>query len=681
MRHDAPDRLALRAAAGARVFAKVLVANRGEIARRVMRTCARLGVATVAVYSDVDRGEPHVREADEAVAIGPAPAAASYLDIDAVLGAASATGADAIHPGYGFLSENAAFAEACSTHGVAFIGPSPEAIRLMGDKAAAKRLAVAAGVPVIPGVHDEDLDDAALAHAAAEVGYPILLKAVAGGGGKGMRRVDAAADLPAAAAAARRESQAAFGDDRLLLERLVERPRHVEVQVVGDHHGTIVHLFERECSIPRRHQKVIEETPSPTVDPALRERMGELAVAAARAVEYTGAGTVEMLLSDVTRELFFLEMNTRLQVEHPAPEMVTGVDLVEWQLRVAAGEPIPLAQDELRQSGHAIEARVYAEDPARGHLPQTGRVRALSLPRGPGVRVDSGIEAGSEVTPHYDPMLAKVVVHAADRSSAVTALRAALEEMAVVGVATNVEFLAAIAATPAFAAGELTTSFIDEHLPDWHPPAASPVVLAAAVAALARPGASRDPWRRLGPWRGAVGGWRVTLADGDVRHELTVRSPSASRLVVRSGARWDAVVETASDVVAVAHDGAVHRPVAAVQRDARSEDVTVWAHGGGQTRRFQLVAPTRHADAGMTLAGSALVSPMPGTVAQVQVEVGQVVPAGATLVIVEAMKMEHPVTAPVHARVVALHVEAGQSVLADEPLVELEPTEDADAAA
>ncbi|MEX2504896.1 MAG: biotin carboxylase N-terminal domain-containing protein, partial [Egicoccus sp.] len=399
---------------------RVLVANRGEIARRVMRSCRALGIETVAVFSDADADEPHVREADAAVRIGPAPATRSYLDIEAVLAAARSSGADAIHPGYGFLSESPAFAEAVRDAGLVFVGPSPDVIRLMGDKAAAKQHLEAAGVPVVPGIHDADLDDEALVAAADDVGFPLLVKAVAGGGGKGMRAVHDPAGLADALAAARREARTGFGDDRLILERLVARPRHVEIQVFGDRHGNVVHLLERECSVQRRHQKVVEEAPSPALDERLRERMGAAAVAAAQAVSYEGAGTVEFLVAGDTLdrddpEFFFLEMNTRLQVEHPVTELITGLDLVEWQLRVADGEPLGFDQDDVRADGHAIEVRLYAEDPVR-QLPQTGPVLHLRVPDIAGVRADLGIAVGSTVGQHYDPMLGKLIVHAPDRA-------------------------------------------------------------------------------------------------------------------------------------------------------------------------------------------------------------------------------------------------------------------------
>jgi acetyl-CoA/propionyl-CoA carboxylase, biotin carboxylase, biotin carboxyl carrier protein len=491
---------------------RVLVANRGEIARRVIRTCRRLGVSTVAVYSDADASEPHVREADAAVRLGPAPATDSYLRSDLLVEAALATGCDAVHPGYGFLAENAAFAEAVGAAGLTFVGPSPEVIRLMGDKAAAKRRLVEAGVPVVPGLDDDTLDDDAVLAAAGDVGFPLLVKAVAGGGGKGMRAVHDPGDLPDALAAARREAKAAFGDDRVILERLVAAPRHIEVQVFGDQHGHVIHLLERECSVQRRHQKVVEESPSPAVDDPLRARMGAAAVAAAEAVAYEGAGTVEFLVAGDTLdqdepEFFFLEMNTRLQVEHPVTELVTGLDLVELQLKVAAGEPLGITQDEVVPDGHALEVRLYAEDPV-AQLPQTGTVAALQVPTAHDVRADLGIEAGSHVGRHYDPMLGKLIVHAPDREGSCQRMSWLLRRSTVHGVITNLDLLAAIVEHPTFVAGDLTTGFIDDHLAGWAPsPAPDVALVAAAVAvqeAVRREGPAGDPhrpWDTLGPFR------------------------------------------------------------------------------------------------------------------------------------------------------------------------------------
>ncbi len=488
---------------------RVLIANRGEIAIRIARACRREGVASVAVFSEADRDAPHVRAADDAVAIGPAPARASYLCAEALLDAARGAGADAVHPGYGFLAESAAFARAVVDAGLVWIGPAPDAIATMGDKVAARATVARAGVPVVPGA-ELAVDDphGARRHAAA-LGYPVLVKAAAGGGGKGMRAVATEAELADALAAAAREAAAAFADARVYLETLVDRPRHVEVQVLGDRHGTLLHLGERECSIQRRHQKVVEETPCPALTPALREEMTAAALAVARAVDYTGAGTVEFLLAPDGR-FYFLEMNTRLQVEHPITEWVTGIDLVAAQLRVARGEPLGLTQDDVAFRGHAVEVRVCAEDPAAGFLPSAGRVLLLREPAGPGVRIDSGIAEGCHVPLDYDPLLAKLSAWDGDRAGAVARLRAALRETIVLGPTTNLAFLQDVLALPAFATGATHTGFLDQHLPAWRP-AEADVGAAAAAAALATPtpraartataAALPSPWATLGRWR------------------------------------------------------------------------------------------------------------------------------------------------------------------------------------
>ena len=487
-------------------FGKLLVANRGEIAVRIFRTCRALGIRTVAVYSEADRGARHVREADEAVAIGPAEALRSYLSTDALLGAARETGAEAIHPGYGFLSQNGDFADAVAAAGIAFVGPPGAVHRLMGDKQAARRRMAAAGVPVLPGYDGDDQRDATLAAEAGRVGFPVLLKPARGGGGKGMRVVRAAGELATALAASRREALAAFGSDFMLLERFVERSRHVEVQVMADARGAVIHLGERECSIQRRHQKVVEETPSPALDAESRRELCAAGVQAARAVGYQSAGTVEFLMAPDGR-FYFLEMNTRLQVEHPVTEAVTGLDIVRLQIEVAAGQPLALRQEEVRSSGHAIECRVYAEDPSRDDLPSPGRVLELVEPAGPGIRVDSGLARGDAVTVHYDPLLAKLVAWGASRGEAIRVMRGALAQAVVLGVATNLARLRAIVAHPAFAAGELDTGFIEAHAPELRTPDAPPPLAVAALAlALAlRLGRGRrtppDPWQSLGPWR------------------------------------------------------------------------------------------------------------------------------------------------------------------------------------
>ncbi len=492
------------------LFRKLLVANRGEIAVRVMRTCRVLGIPTVAVYSDADRGARHVREADEAVLIGPAEAALSYLSIPAIVEAARRTGADAVHPGYGFLSQNGDFADAVREAGITFVGPPGDVHRRMGDKKAARRLMAAAGVPVLPGYDGDDQADLTLAAAAVRVGWPVMLKPARGGGGKGMRVVTREQDFLPALESARREARSAFADESMVVERYLERPRHVEVQVVADAEGLVLHLGERECSVQRRHQKVVEETPSPALDASKRRALCEAGVDAAQAAGYLNAGTVEFLLAADGR-FYFLEMNTRLQVEHPVTEAVTGFDLVRMQLEVAAGRPLALEQDEVRPSGHALECRLYAEDPERDDLPAPGRVLHLSEPAGPGVRVDSGVAAGSEVSIHYDPLLAKIVTWGRDRTFAIDRMRDALRRTVVLGVVTNLARLRAIVEHPAFARGELHTGFVEEHLRELTPRPCPPAAAIAAVAAALRapsgaaPGPSRveaaDPWSALGGWR------------------------------------------------------------------------------------------------------------------------------------------------------------------------------------
>jgi acetyl-CoA carboxylase biotin carboxylase subunit len=491
------------------VFRRVLVANRGEIALRVMRTLEEMGIESVAVASEADRDAPHALAASETRVIGPAPASESYLEVEALIDAARKSSCDALHPGYGFLSESPSLAEACADAGITFIGPSPDAMRVMGSKTESRTAMARAGVPVVPGFQEAGADDGALARAAEALGYPVLVKAAAGGGGKGMRTVREPRDLASALALARSEARAAFGDERIYLERLIERPRHVEIQVFGDRDGNVFPIGERECSVQRRHQKILEETPSPAVDPHLRARMGEAAVAAARAVAYRNAGTVEFLLEE-SGDFHFLEMNTRLQVEHPVTEMVYGVDLVAAQVLTAAGEALPFDPHALAPRGHAVEARVYAEDPAQGFLPQIGRVARLSLPLRPGVRVDSGLAEGREVGVHYDPLLAKVIAWGPDRDQATDRLYGALGETVILGVTTNVDFLMDVLAHPAWRSGRLHTGFLGEHLSAWRGPEATPaeVVALAAEASVRVPGRSGNgagapsptPWTTLGDW-------------------------------------------------------------------------------------------------------------------------------------------------------------------------------------
>ncbi|MBA3866316.1 MAG: acetyl/propionyl-CoA carboxylase subunit alpha, partial [Solirubrobacterales bacterium] len=510
------------------MFSRVLIANRGEISLRVQRTLRRLGIESVAIYSDGDAGAPHVRGADRALRIGSTPAQQSYLDIESVVSAALRSGADAVHPGYGFLSESPDFARACVEAGLVFVGPGPEAMALLGDKVAAKEAAVAAGMPILSGLSGVRLGDEEIVEWAAGAELPIMLKAAAGGGGKAMRVVEDLDQLPEALAAARREALGAFGDDRLLVERYLEASRHIEVQVLADSHGNAVHLGERECSLQRRHQKVVEESPSPVVDAELRERMGAAAVALARSCGYVNAGTVELIAErDEPGAFFFLEVNTRLQVEHPVTEAVTGLDLVELQLRVAAGEPLGFGQEDVHFDGHAIEARLYAEDAAHGFLPSAGRIVAYSEPAG--VRVDSGIEAGSEVGLDYDPMLAKLISHAPDRAAALSQLEAGLAELLVLGPATNAAYLRALLARPEVREGAIDTGLIERLGERIAPPASDPVLAAVALAELLGPPPSDDPWDARDGWRQGGPAWaRARLAglDGEVEVAIRVTSPA-----------------------------------------------------------------------------------------------------------------------------------------------------------
>jgi acetyl-CoA carboxylase biotin carboxylase subunit len=494
------------------MFKKVLIANRGEIAVRVIRACREMGIASVAVYSEADKRALHVRMADEAVAIGPAPATESYLSIERILEAARASGAEAIHPGYGFLSENEAFAEAVERAGLIFIGPPPSAIRAMGDKGRARALMQESGVPVAPGYQGPD-DDASLARAAGEIGYPLLVKAAAGGGGKGMRVAERHEELTEAIGAARREAQHAFGDGRLILERYIPRARHIEFQVLADAHGHTLHLFERECSVQRRHQKIVEETPSPFLDADLRARMGAAAVAAAQAAGYRNAGTIEFIVDPVTSGFYFLEMNTRLQVEHPVTELVVGLDLVEWQLRIASGEALPFAQADLAQRGAAIECRLYAEDPANNFLPATGPLLTFVEPKGPGIRVDTGFTSGDAITIHYDPLVAKISAWAADRPAAIRRMQAALRDTVLLGLTHNGQFLQDLLADPDFLEGKVYTTWVEGHFGDWQPPQCSipPEALAGIAlaqlgsAAAAPAGADQSGPNPFSPWRNANG--------------------------------------------------------------------------------------------------------------------------------------------------------------------------------
>ncbi|WP_353809509.1 biotin carboxylase N-terminal domain-containing protein [Agromyces sp. SYSU T00194] len=730
-------------------FHTVLVANRGEIAVRVIRTLRRLGIRSVAVYSDADAAALHVRAADDAVRIGPAAASDSYLVPERIVEAALASGAQAVHPGYGFLSEHAGLARACAEAGIVFVGPGERALEVMGDKIRAKRHVAASGVPVVPGVAEPGLDDDALVAAAPGVGFPLLVKPSAGGGGKGMQVVRSVDDLRAELPGVRRVARAAFGDDALLLERYLERPRHIEVQVLADRHGGVIHLGERECSLQRRHQKVIEEAPSPVVDDDTRRRLGEAACAAARSVDYVGAGTVEFLVSDAAPgEFFFIEMNTRLQVEHPVTELVTGVDLVEQQLRIAAGEPLALAQGDVAFDGHAIEARVYAESPERGFLPSTGRVLAYRAPDGPGVRVDSGIDEASAVTAHYDPMLAKVIARGADRAEAIARLDAALADTVVLGVDTNIAFLRRLLADDDVRAGRLDTGLIDR-LPASAPEPPTDAALAAAARLVSEHGAdarAADVARGLAsPLWSSASGWRLgadrprtlAFAHDAARYDVSVPAepvatlaapppaaltrtsqPPAGAQPVASGppmppvAHQQPAAEVAAGAQSVANGGPM--PQVAHQRAGVSEhggprvggadaggpggprvggagaggpdaiaaagdDGSVWVHADGRTvelrhvgRAERLAESLAAVERGGADAAPELRAPMPGAVSAVAVADGDTVEAGADVLSVEAMKMEHRVRAPV-AGVVRLAVAVGAQVRRDQVVAHVEP--------
>ncbi|MFE9435627.1 acetyl/propionyl/methylcrotonyl-CoA carboxylase subunit alpha [Streptomyces sp. NPDC006640] len=644
------------------MFDTVLVANRGEIAVRVIRTLRALGVRSVAVFSDADADARHVREADTAVRIGPASASESYLSVERLLEAAARTGAQAVHPGYGFLAENAAFAQACADAGLVFIGPSPEAISLMGDKIRAKETVKKAGVPVVPGSSGSGLTDDELIEAAREIGVPVLLKPSAGGGGKGMRLVRDAAVLAEEIAAARREARASFGDDTLLVERWVDRPRHIEIQVLADGHGHVVHLGERECSLQRRHQKIIEEAPSVFLDPATRAAMGEAAVQAARSCGYRGAGTVEFIVpGGDASSYYFMEMNTRLQVEHPVTELVTGLDLVEWQLRVAAGEPLPYAQDDITLTGHAVEARICAEDPARGFLPSGGTVLALREPQGDGVRTDSGLSEGTEVGSLYDPMLSKVIAYGPDRPTALRRLRAALADTVTLGVPTNAGFLRRLLAHPDVVAGDLDTGLVEREaaglVPDGVP---EEVYEAAAAVRLDGLTPAGDDW--TDPFSVPTG-WRLGGTPKPATFSLRVLDP------VEYTPRGTHAVGAGQ--VAVTLDGVRHT-------FHRAGD---WIGRDGDAWHVRDHDPVAASLTGSAHAGAdSLTAPMPGTVTVVKVAVGDEVTAGQSLLVVEAMKMEHVISAPHAGTVSELDVTPGTTVAMDQVLAVVTPAEEAEKA-
>ncbi|GAB2893857.1 acetyl/propionyl/methylcrotonyl-CoA carboxylase subunit alpha [Streptomyces mayteni] len=657
------------------MFDTVLVANRGEIAVRVVRTLRRLGIRSVAVYSDADAGARHVREADVAVRLGPAPAAESYLATPRLLAAAAETGAQAVHPGYGFLAENAAFARAVTTAGLAFVGPPAAAIETMGDKIRAKAAVEAAGVPVVPGVSGPEL-----AASAGKLGLPLLLKPAAGGGGKGMRRVTAAGELEEAIAGARREALASFGDDTLLAERWIERPRHIEMQVLADDHGTVLRFAERECSLQRRHQKLVEESPSPLLDPATRARMGEAAAQAARACGYRGAGTVEFIVpGDDPATFSFMEMNTRLQVEHPVTELVSGLDLVEWQLRIAAGQPLGFAQEEMPATGHAVEARICAENPATGFLPSAGTIRLLREPAGQGVRVDSGLAEGTEVSTAYDPMLAKVVAHGPDRPTALRLLRAALARTTVLGVDTNTGFLRRLLAQPDVVAGTLDTGLVDREAPALIPAAVPDEVYVAAAllrrAALTPP---PDPAGWADPFA-VPSGWRLGGEPAWITARSRVPGHDPVEVAVRPGqARLGEAAPVPARLVALTPD-TVRLELAGVVHAFHHVAVPGghWLGRDGDAWHVTEHDPIAGAGPRAAAGADALAAPMPGTVTVVKVGVGDRVAAGQSLLVVEAMKMEHVIAAPHDGTVTELTVTPGATVAMDQPLAVVTPEEPA----
>ncbi|HEV2550553.1 MAG TPA: acetyl/propionyl/methylcrotonyl-CoA carboxylase subunit alpha [Stellaceae bacterium] len=652
------------------MFSKLLIANRGEIACRIIRTARRLGIATVAVYSEADADAFHVEHADEAYPIGPAPARESYLRIDRIIEVAQRAGATAIHPGYGFLSENADFAQACARAGIVFVGPPASAIRAMGSKSAAKALMEKAGVPLVPGYHGDEQEGDFLTKAAQRVGFPVLIKASAGGGGKGMRVVESAPKFAAALASAKREASSSFGDDRVLIEKYLTRPRHIEMQVFADRQGNVIHLFERDCSIQRRHQKVIEEAPAPGMTPERRRAMGEAAIAAARAVGYVGAGTVEFIAEG--EAFYFMEMNTRLQVEHPVTEMITGLDLVEWQLRIAAGESLPLGQDEITMHGHAVEARLYAENPQRNFLPATGRLdRLRPPPETAELRIDSGVREGDSVTMHYDPMIAKVIAWGEDRSAALNRLAHGLAAYRIAGPATNRDFLVRLLRHSAFSAGEIDTGFIERHRADLIPPVASApamVLAAASLALLLRDGDAaatcgvatgdpHSPWHRRDGWRLNGDTYRdLRWRDGQTERSVRVHYRREGYALEIDGTRVAAAAhqEAAGDL-ALTLDG-VRTRVAVVRQ---GDEVTVIADDG--TWRLYYIDPLAPRAAAALSAGR-LTAPMPGKVAQVLIAAGGAVKRGQALMVLEAMKMEHTIAAPADGTVERVHFAPGDLV-------------------
>ena len=680
------------------MFKKILIANRGEIAVRIIATCREMGVQTVAVYSEADRHARHVLEADEAYLIGQAPATQSYLRIDTIIETAKQSAAQAIHPGYGFLSENAAFVEACEQAGIIFIGPPASAMRLMGSKIAAKQLARSVSVPTIPGYNGESQDDAVLIRQAQHIGFPLLIKASAGGGGKGMREVHTADDFLEHLAGARREAQAAFGDATVFLERLILQPRHVEIQVLGDTFGHLIHLGERECSIQRRHQKIVEESPSVALTPALRAEMGSAAVRIAKAAGYVNAGTLEFML-DTDRRFYFLEMNTRLQVEHPVTELVTGIDLVRHQLLIAAGEPLLLTSEQVSPRGHAIEMRLYAEDPAHDFLPSTGTIKSFIKPAGPGIRVDSGIDSGDEITQFYDPMIAKLIVYGADRAAAIDRMRCALERVAVFGVKTNIPLLHAITTHPAFQAGHTYTNFllenglIENENRKKNVPLPEEALIAAAV--FDAQAASEEhtingrrphiedqrlitnPWLTLGPWRMMGEARMLTYHYADEEHTVALRPAQDS-----TGDAWKVQIDGQSEETITCEFGnedlvLIRRGTAQVRTYVQYYEgqTQVILHGytyGLERRQPPDVDTAAHLGNAARSKKKVLTAPMAGTIIKVQVHEGEMVKQRQVLVILSAMKMEHTITAPYEGKVRRVHYAEGAVVKGGAVVVEME---------
>jgi 3-methylcrotonyl-CoA carboxylase alpha subunit len=683
------------------MFKKVLIANRGEIAIRIMATCREMGIRTVAIYSVADCNARHVREADEAYFIGPAPAAQSYLRIDIILEVARQSGAEAIHPGYGFLSENVHFVEECKKAGIVFIGPAASAMRLMGSKIAAKQLAHSVGAPTIPGYNGENQDDTTLITKAQRIGFPLLIKASAGGGGKGMRIVYTVNDFEEHLAGARREALASFGDATVFLERLLQKPRHIEVQVLGDIFGNLIHLGERECSIQRRHQKIVEESPSDALTPALREEMGATAVRIAKAAGYVNAGTLEFLL-DTDKQFYFLEMNTRLQVEHAVTELVTGIDLVRHQLQIAAGQPLSLIQEQISARGHAIEVRLYAEDPENNFLPSTGKVSCFIKPEGPGIRIDSGIESNDEISQFYDPMIAKLIVYGEDRTTAIERLQAALKQQAIFGVKTNAQLLLTIASHPAFQAGFTFTNFLEEYGLLGDEPAkqeqakADPepvssdqenlyrALLAAAMGDLDRTKENRslknshvpsNPWQMLGPWR-MIGETRITNYTHQGENYQVTLSPAkelpGTWLVQVNSQPAETIFSTSGNddfILLRLGTNQVH----AFVHSSEGETQVIF---DGRTYLFQRRQPPNVDTAvhGGNIAHSqkVLTAPMAGTIIKVQVQDGERVQHRQVLVILSAMKMEHSIIAPYEGRVRRVHFHEGDVVKGGAVVIEME---------